>query len=84
MHIEMIDALPIGKDGKALGAVQAVVRWDADGTVAELAKTIEEKQLSSLSFVDAEFFFQQGKRDRAVFSNADDGYQCLVECGHYS
>ncbi|WP_319467723.1 hypothetical protein [uncultured Pseudodesulfovibrio sp.] len=56
MHIEMIDALPMGKDRKAIGAVQAVVRWDAAGTVAELAKTIEEKQLSSLLFVDAEFF----------------------------
>jgi len=56
MHIEMMATMSNGKDGHGGNDVVAAVRWDGDGSIAELALDIQERDLGSLVFVDKEFF----------------------------
>ncbi len=56
MHIEMMEARADGKDRQDAGGYCAVVRWGAEGTVAELAEVVRRQKLTALFFKDGDFF----------------------------
>ncbi len=56
MYIENLMAVPLGKDGHTAEFEHGVVRWTADGSVADIVSEIKDRDLQSLVFIDKEFF----------------------------
>lgn len=56
MIIEKLNAAPGGETGHGVDTICGVVRWTADGTVADLSKEIKKRGFQTLAFVDREFF----------------------------
>lgn len=56
MYIEKMAAMSVGKDGQGESALYGAVRWTCDGSIADIEDVIRERGLTSLVFVDAEFF----------------------------
>ena len=56
MYIERVATMSGGKAGQGADFPHGVVRWTAAGTFADIADRIREEGLTSLVFLDAEFF----------------------------
>lgn len=63
MYIKMMPSTSCGKDGREVTDELAVVRWDGDGSISDVAQMVRERGLQSFAFVDKEFF---ADHDRAV------------------
>ncbi|MDC0336510.1 hypothetical protein OAN24_06435 [Pseudodesulfovibrio sp.] len=56
MYLEIMNVVPNEKAGQALEYSQGVVRWTIDGTIADVANSVRQRNIQAITFVDNEFF----------------------------